>query len=644
MTSKLFITALFGIAVSLMNVSCSSDDDIFVDDKPCDLDALKDKATAPGDNFYRYCNGKWYDSTVIPDGKAGYGFLQTDQGANAEAMLAEQSANPTIPVLRILKTDFERRNETADSDYAIIRNFMDDIDRQATMHELLVHAGRLMRQDMPTLATPTFMAQNKMVKVVLDYSSYQKVRLSVEDICKLGYAEEDAKKMLDNAKSLSQIFETLLSSTLSVRESFNKPISDEDLSQAVSHHASRASNAEDNISVILSGMGLSRDVLYYYFSYELKYYDLINTFTDKDLGETKDYMKLVVAQYLLDNTAFRQFTYKTVIDLPYVTPALGKLFAETHHTKQSKQYIEDMCENIRASLINRIGHLDWMVDNTKRAAADKVADMQFFCCYPEKWNEALVNPTASGKSYLQDILELGKQFNDVLISECGRTDRDALWDVLQMEMPMHVINACYLPGTNSIIITSAISCAPLVDTTKSDAYNYGTIATVVGHEMTHGLDSQGSKYDKDGYLADWWTMDDKLKFKERQQQLITIYNNLLVIPGIFQNGEQTLGENIADLGGSLAAYDSFAALRKSQGCSGSELNEQKRLFLESYASLWREKRTTQSYVSQQKIDVHANAICRINGVVCNHPDWYMLYDVRPNHKLYLAPERRVSIW
>ena len=246
--------------------------------------------------------------------------------------------------------------------------------------------------------------------------------------------------------------------------------------------------------------------------------------------------------------------------------------------------------------------------------------------------------------YLQDDLELAQQMYSVLISDCGRTDDDALWDVMQSILPLHVINACYVHSTNFIIITSAISCKPLVDITKSDAYNYGIIAAIVGHEMSHGLDNYGSRYDKDGYLADWWTLDDKLKYKERQQMLINVYDNLVVMPGVYQNGQKTLSENIADLGGSLAAYDSFVALRKSQGCSGNELDEQKKLFLESFGSLWREKQTAKRCLERQKNDVHSNPIARINGVVSNFPDWYSLYNVTPNNKLYLAPERRVSIW
>lgn len=637
---------LFTVAVCMANMSCSSDDNIFVDDKPCNFDDLKNKAISPGDDFFRYCNGKWYDNTVIPEGKTRCGFVSDEQGIAAQTMISEQSTNPTLPLFKTLKSDFERRAETKESDYALIRSYLDDIDRQTTMHDLLVHAGRLMQQDIPTLLTPDFHPQNKMVKVVLQYSMRgQYLILSPDVLYLLGYTEEEAKKIIDNATFVNDYMYDIVTENNSLEADWNKPISDEEYNLAVSHLSSRATNADDNISIMLSGMGLSRDFLYYSIYNELGIYNYINKLTDRQLVSTRDYMKVAVAEYMIYKTAYSSQKFENAFgNIKYVQPMLGKLFAETHHTSQSKQYVENMCENIRASLINRIGRLDWMVDNTKRAAADKVADMQFFCCYPENWNDALVNPTVTSKSYLQDVLELGKQYNGILIGHCGHSDRDAIWDVMQTVMPMHVLNACYMPGTNCIIITSAISCPPLVDVNKSDAYNYGSIATIIGHEMTHGLDSDGCKYDKDGNFAVWWTMDDKLKFIERQKQLITIYNNLVVVPGIFQNGEQTLGENIADLGGSLAAYDSFVALRKSQGCKGEELNAQKRLFFESYANLWREKRTLSSYNSQQEDDVHANAICRINGVVCNHPEWYMLYDVRPNHKLYLAPERRVSIW
>ncbi len=645
MNVRLLSASLIALFVAMTHVSCSDDEQIFNDDKPCNLDALKDKTTSPGDDFYHYCNGNWYDNVVIPEGKTRCGFMQDEQYLATQTLLNEQRTNPTLPLFKTLKSDFERRAETKESDYALIRSYLDDIDRQTTMHDLLVHAGRLMRQDIPTLLTPDFFVQNKKVKVTLDYAAGQYLILSSEILCQLGYTWAEANEMIDNAEELNDDMYEIEKKSNSLQADRNAPVTDEEYNLAVSHLSSRASNADDNISTMLSGMGLSRDMLFYYINNELGIYNYLNKLTDKQLIAARDYIKIAVAEYMIYKTAYSSQKFENAFgNIKYVQPVLGKLFAETHQTSQSKQYIETMCENIRASLINRIGRLDWMVDNTKRAAAEKVADMQFFCCYPDNWNDALVNPTVTSKSYLQDFLELGKQYNGIFIGHCGHTDRDAIWDAIQIIEPMHDLNACYLPGSNFIVITSAISCPPLVDVTKSDAYNYGQIAAAIGHEMTHGLDSSGSKYDKDGNFSVWWTMDDKLKFIERQKQLVTIYNNLVVVPGIFQNGEQTLGENIADLGGLLAAYDSFVALRKSQGCKGEELNAQKRLFLESFANLWREKRTLSSYQEQQKVDVHANGICRINGVVCNHPDWYMLYDVRPNHKLYLAPERRVSIW
>lgn len=645
MNVRLLSASLIVLFVAMTHVSCSDDEQIFNDDKPCNLDALKDKTTSPGDDFFHYCNGNWYDNVVIPEGKTRCGFMQDEQYLATQTLLNEQRTNPTLPLFKTLKSDFERRAETKESDYALIRSYLDDIDRQTTMHDLLVHAGRLMRQDIPTLLTPDFFVQNKKVKVTLDYAAGQYLTLSSEILCQLGYTWAEANEMIENAKELNDDMYEIEKKSNSLQADRNAPLTDEEYNLAVSHLSSRASNADDNISTMLSGMGLSRDMLFYYINNELGIYNYLNKLTDKQLIAVRDYIKIAVAEYMIYKTAYSSQKFENAFgNIKYVQPVLGKLFAETHQTSQSKQYIETMCENIRASLINRIGRLDWMVDNTKRAAAEKVADMQFFCCYPENWNDALVNPTVTSKSYLQDFLELGKQYNGIFIGHCGHTDRDAIWDAIQIIEPMHDLNACYLPGSNFIVITSAISCPPLVDVTKSDAYNYGQIAAAIGHEMTHGLDSSGSKYDKDGNFSVWWTMDDKLKFIERQKQLVTIYNNLVVVPGIFQNGEQTLGENIADLGGLLAAYDSFVALRKSQGCKGEELNAQKRLFLESFANLWREKRTLSSYQEQQKVDVHANGICRINGVVCNHPDWYMLYDVRPNHKLYLAPERRVSIW
>lgn len=632
--------------MGMVNVSCSSEDEnLFVDDKPCNLDELKDKTTAPGDDFFRYCNGAWYDATNVPDSVGRHGFFATDQTENARTMLKEQATKPTLPFLQTMKADFDRRKETKEADIAAIRNYMDAMNDMTTMNDLLQYAGQLMKKNIPSLATLSFFVQNKKAKCELDYDQAQVVTITADVLIQFGYTPEEAQKMLANATTVSKALQSVMAMPQSLMERLNKPITDEQYKLAMAHKGSRAAT-DDNISVILSGIGLTRNELYDDIQYETTYYDFINKLTDTHVPVVKDYMKLVIAQTLMQDTALdTKATFASEVQHnPMMQHALGKLFVETYMSSETKQYIAQMCENIRTSLINRVQKLDWMVDNTKRAAAEKVADMKFFCCYPEKWNDALVNPTVSSQSFLLDDLELAQQIYGVLISDCGRSDDDAIWDILQTALPLHEINAAYLPSTNFIIITSAISCAPLVDTTKSDAYNYGILGMIVGHEMTHGLDSNGSKRDKDGNYFDWWTMDDKLKFKERQQMLINVYNNLVIMPGVYQNGERTLGENIADLGGALASYDSFLALRKSQDCRGDELDAQKKLFLESYASLWREKRTPKFCLQMQKLDVHSDPIARINGVVSNFPDWYKLYDVRSNNKLYLAPERRVSIW
>lgn len=643
MKRKLLFASI--LAAATLTISCSSEDnDIFVDDKPFNLDELKDKTTAPGDDFFRYCNGAWYDAAIVPDSTGNISFLWSAQEESVKAMFKEQSTNPTLPFLKTLKADYARRSETLTEDLALIRSYMDGVDGLTTMHDLLQYAGQLMKMDVPSLLTPSFYVHNKKAMVMLDYTSYQQVDISADSICRLGYTKEQAQKMLDNATKMSKVIKAVAAPTLTLKERLHKPVTDEEYKWAVAHMGSRAT-ANDNISVMLNGMGLSRDVLHSVIEQEAGYYNMINKFTDAKVPEIKDYMKVIIAQSLIDNTAFCKDSYSKVLkENDYIQHALSKLYTETYCTSQTKEYIKTLCENIRASLINRVHNVDWMVENTMRTAADKVADIKFFCCFPDKWNDALVNPTVSGKSYLQDNLELAQQVCGVLISECGRTDDDAIWDVLQTLMPLHLINACYIPETNFIFITSAIACAPIVDITKSDAYNYGVIAMIIGHEMTHGLDSTGSKYDKDGNLFDWWTMDDKLKFKERQQMLINVYNNIVVMPGVYQNGEKTLGENIADLGGTLAAYDAFVALRESQGCFGDELTKQKKLFLESFANFWSEKLSPKMCLDMQKKDVHSNSIARVNGVVCNFPDWYTLYDVRANNKLYLAPERRVSIW
>jgi predicted metalloendopeptidase len=210
-----------------------------------------------------------------------------------------------------------------------------------------------------------------------------------------------------------------------------------------------------------------------------------------------------------------------------------------------------------------------------------------------------------------------------------------------------LVNAMYSPNHNAVFIYPAILLPPFVPENVSEAYEYASFVCI-GHEFTHGFDNDGSQYDKMGNKRNWWTVADKMAFEERRDNIVDCYSHLELdperIPGVYGNGDRTQGENIADLGGFLAALDAYKAHLEAEGYFGEVLNAQLRKFYESFAHLWCVQYSDAKLDNINKLDVHSHARLRVNGTVMNTDLWYELYGVDRNSILYLPKERRTYIW
>ncbi len=315
-------------------------------------------------------------------------------------------------------------------------------------------------------------------------------------------------------------------------------------------------------------------------------------------------------------------------------------------TQETRQAYVEMCEEFRTALSARIEKLDWMSATTKAKAQEKLAAMTFYVGGPSDWEtEAFVSLDGTMYQNVQSARQKGLLLTRrIPLHEHG----DTWWqtDLIRNWSSISDANAYYNSGFNSLIILPIFLTEKCFSTAASDAFNYG-IAAVIGHEMTHGFDSTGAKYDKDGVRADWWTVDDGMEFQDRYQKLITTYNNFQTYPeenpDLYCDGENTLGENIADLGGLLIAIDAYTAHATRQGFYGEELQKQQRKVIETFAEFFRAK-YTMKMVEYAKTDTHALYRERVNGMVVNIDAWYDLYNVQPGHRLYLSPSRRAYIW
>lgn len=318
--------------------------------------------------------------------------------------------------------------------------------------------------------------------------------------------------------------------------------------------------------------------------------------------------------------------------------ALGQIYVAEHFPPSAKQQMEELVENLRSALGESIDSLEWMGADTKREAQLKLNSFRPKIAYPDEWKD--LSEIEINRDDLFANAQNVREFNyrDTLSKLGETTDREEWF------MTPQTVNAYYNPAFNEIVFPAAILQPPFFDPAADPAVNYGAIGAVIGHEMGHGFDDQGSKVDYQGIQRNWWTDEDRANFDERAQSLAAQYDAYEPVPGSFIDGNFTLGENIGDVGGISIAYRAY---RKS--LNGEEapvidgLTGDQRFFL-AFAQIWKGKIREDALVSSLKSDPHSPTEFRLNGVVRNIDAWYEAFDVQPGDAMYLAPEERVRIW
>ena len=317
---------------------------------------------------------------------------------------------------------------------------------------------------------------------------------------------------------------------------------------------------------------------------------------------------------------------------------IGKVYVARHVPPAARAAIEEMAGNVRAAMAARIAASSWMEPQTRARALEKLARVRFHLGVPTRWRD-----TASLRIAADDLagnVERSAAFEWLrqVARRDGPVDRD------EWRITPQTVNAAYDENRNDVTLPAGHLGPPFFDVSADPAINYGAIGAVLGHELTHAFDDQGRKFDGSGRLDDWWTPRDADAFTARAGQLGRQYGTVAVFPGAFVNGELTLGENIADLGGVLVALDAYRlslAGREAPVVDG--LTGTQRFFL-SYAQSWREKATEASVRRALVSDEHAPEASRVNEVVRNVDDWYAAFAVKPGDALHLPPEARVRIW
>lgn len=320
--------------------------------------------------------------------------------------------------------------------------------------------------------------------------------------------------------------------------------------------------------------------------------------------------------------------------------ALGQLFVQEYFTPATKQRYEQMTRNVMAAFREHIQQLDWMSAETKQKALVKLDKITPKVGYPDKWKD-FSTLDVQRDSYAQNVMRANQWKYRYNIAKLGKPVDRTEWD-----MTPQTYNAYYNPSNNEIVLPAAIFAIPgLRDEDADDAivYGYGGASTI-GHELTHGFDDEGSQFDEKGNLRNWWTKQDRAEFQKRVNQIVRQFNGYTVLDSLHINGKATAGENIADLGGIVIAYDAFKKteqFKKGEKVGG--LTPQQRYFL-GYALGWQSHQRDEQLAQRIMTDVHSPAQYRVNGPMADVPAFYEAFKVQPGQKLYRADTAQVRIW
>ena len=334
--------------------------------------------------------------------------------------------------------------------------------------------------------------------------------------------------------------------------------------------------------------------------------------------------------------------WKRAMSVPnsILSEAVGQMYVAKYFPESDKARVEEMVANIQKAFSKHIEALDWMGDETKVKAQEKLSSFTVKIGYPNKWKDYTTLKVDPSKSYWANVVEANRWYTMDEMSEVGKPVDREKW-----LMSPQTVNAYYMPTTNEICFPAAILQPPFYNPNADDAVNYGAIGVVIAHEMTHGFDDQGSQFDKDGNMKDWWTKEDRAAFEKKTQVLVDQFNAIEILPGLYADGKFSLGENIADQGGLRLAFTGLTDYAWAEGRPADidGFTGEQRFYI-GYATLWAQNITEKEMENLTKNDVHSLGRNRVNATLRNIQTWYDAFDVKEGDAMYMPVEERVIIW
>ena len=642
-----------------------------------------DKSVRPQDDFYNYVNGGWMKTAVIPADKSSWGSFnelreKTDENSLSilKNILTEKYEKGTegqkIQDLYATYMDMDKRNADGINP---IKEDLAKIDAIKNMKDLQKYLIEAVKEENNPLFDWGISGDLKNSKMNAVYLSSASLGLGKDYYQKEN--EDNDKTLEEYTKYVASLLEIIgeknatekAQRVVALEKSFAKTyLTNEEGRDANKRYNPKTmeelAKISKNINLVnyLKGAGVNTDRV---IIGELKYYENLDKFINpNNLELIKDYLKVHLVSdntaYLdqrLDDLSFAfygQYLQGQQVQRPMDKRALslingrlgeafGKIYVQKYFSPEAKKEMEVMIDYLKKSYRQHINNLDWMSATTKEKALEKLSKFNVKIAYPDKWEDyskLVIESPKDGANLYSNLKNIVKWDYEKALEKIGKPVDKTKWG-----MRPQTVNAYYSPLNNEIVFPAAILQAPFFDFKADPAVNFGGIGAVIGHEIAHGFDDGGARFDGDGNLNNWWTEEDKKNFEVKVKQLADQFSKYEPVKGNFVNGVFTSGENIADLAGVAIAYDALQMYLKDKGnqelISGYSQNQ--RFFL-SWATIWRTKSTEKYMINQVKTDPHTPGYFRAFAPLTNVDAFYEVFDVKEGDKHYKKPEDRIKIW
>jgi putative endopeptidase len=642
-----------------------------------------DPSVSPCDNFFQYASGNWLKNNPIPAAEVRWGAfneLADRNNATLKAILNESARNASKAAkgtnAQKVGDYYATAMDSAAIEAAGLKYLKPYLDRIAGIKDLAgmqkfmadpkAHAGNswfgagVAQDDKISTQYSVQMGQGGISLPDRDYylkedgrskairTAYQTYLVNVFKL--LGDNEATAQA---NAATVTRI-ETRLAKASKSRVDLRDPYANYNKMTVA-----KANEMFPNLNIPLllkdSGLGAAKDVIVG----QPDFFKEVNVmFKEEPLADQKTYMRWHLVSSVTAGLpkAFGDESFRfnqTLTGAKKQQPrwkrmmqatdrslgfAFGQLYVDKAFSPAAKQRAKDMIENLRVAYAERIKTTDWMSDATKAQAIKKLNAFAVKIGYPDKWKD-YSSMTISSESYLKNMLAAREWANQDQLNHFGKPVDRTEWG-----MTPPTVNAYYNPSMNEIVFPAGILQSPFYDPKADDAVNYGGIGAVIGHEMTHGFDDQGRQYDAEGNLKDWWTKEDGEKFTARAAVVGKQFSAFSPLDSVFVNGDLTMGENLADLGGLTIAYQAFQKTKQAKEAQKIDgFTPEQRFFL-SYAQIWRTNARPEFLRQQVQTDPHSPAQFRTNGPLMNMPEFFQAFGCKDGSKMVRPAADRAKIW